>query len=47
LLKDEGMTLDGARRRMSEKWTDTEYKYEINESLLKIKSLLNDLKETI
>lgn len=47
LLKDEGMTIDGARRRMSEKWTDTEYKYEINESLLKIKSLLNDLKESI
>jgi DNA-binding transcriptional MerR regulator len=47
LLKEEGMTLEGARKKMSEKWTDTDYRYEINESLLKIRTMLLDLRDSI
>ena len=47
LVKDEGMTLSGAKKRLSEKWAETDYKYEINESLLKIKSLLLDIGDNI
>ena len=47
LLKDEGMTLSGAKKKLSGKWDETEYKFEINESLQKIKSLLLDLKDNI
>jgi DNA-binding transcriptional MerR regulator len=47
LLKEEGMTLSGARKRISEKWDETSYKFEINESLQKIKSILLDIKENI
>jgi DNA-binding transcriptional MerR regulator len=47
LVKDEGMTLSGAKKRLSEKWVETDYKYEINESLLKIKSLLLDIRDNI
>jgi DNA-binding transcriptional MerR regulator len=47
LVKDEGMTLSGAKKRLSEKWDDTDYKYEINESLQKIKSILLDIKDSI
>ena len=47
LLKEEGMTLQGAKKRLSGKWEETDYKYEINESLQKIKSLLLDLRGSI
>jgi DNA-binding transcriptional MerR regulator len=47
LLKDEGMTLSGAKKRLSEKWVETDYKYEINESLMKIKTMLLDIKDNI
>jgi DNA-binding transcriptional MerR regulator len=47
LLKDEGMTIPGAKKRLSGKWEETQYKYEINESLQKIKELLLDLKGNI
>jgi DNA-binding transcriptional MerR regulator len=47
LLKEEGMTLSGAKKKLSEKWDDTSYKFEINESLQKIKSILLDIKESI
>jgi DNA-binding transcriptional MerR regulator len=47
LVKDEGMTLSGAKKRLSEKWAETEYKYEINESLLKIKTMLLDIRDSI
>ena len=47
LVKDEGMTLSGAKKRLSEKWYDTDYKYEINESLQKIKSILLDIRDNI
>jgi DNA-binding transcriptional MerR regulator len=47
LLKEEGMTLNGVRRRLTEKLSDTEYKYEINESLQKIRSIIVDLKDSL
>ena len=47
LVKEEGMTLEGARKKLSEKWDETDYKYEINESLLKIKSILLDIRDNI
>jgi DNA-binding transcriptional MerR regulator len=47
LLKEEGMTLNGVRKRLSEKLSDAEYKYEINESLQKIRSIIVDLKDSL
>ena len=47
LLKEEGMTLSGVRKKLSEKWDETDYKFEINESLQKIKSMLLDIQENI
>ena len=47
LVKEEGMTLSGAKKRMSQKWEETDYKYEINESLVKIKSILLEISDNI
>jgi DNA-binding transcriptional MerR regulator len=47
LLKEERMTLPGAKKRLAGKWEETEYKFEINESLQKIKDLLLDLRDNI
>jgi DNA-binding transcriptional MerR regulator len=47
LLKEEGMTLSGVKKKLSEKWEETDYKFEINESLEKIKSMLLDIKGNI
>jgi DNA-binding transcriptional MerR regulator len=47
LLKEEGMTLSGVKKKMSENWEETNYKFEISESLLKIKSIILDLKDSI
>ncbi len=47
LLREEGLTLPGAKKRLSGKWEEADYKYEINEALQKIKSLLLDLRDNI
>jgi len=47
LVKEEGMTLAGAKKKLSEKFADTDYKFEINESLQKIKSMLLDIRDNI
>ncbi len=47
LVKEEGMTLSGAKKKLSEKWDETDYKYEINESLQKIKTLLLEIRDNI
>jgi DNA-binding transcriptional MerR regulator len=47
LLKEEGMTLQGVKKRLSGKWEETDYKYGIGESLQKIKELLLDLRDNI
>jgi DNA-binding transcriptional MerR regulator len=47
LLKTEGMTLPGAKKRLSAKREETEYKLEINESMQKIRNLLIELRDGI
>jgi DNA-binding transcriptional MerR regulator len=47
LVKEEKMTLSGAKKKLSEKWSETDYKYEINESLQKIKAMLLDIRDSI
>lgn len=47
LVKEEGMTHSGAKKKLSEKWVETDYKYEINESLQKIKTILLDIRDNI
>jgi DNA-binding transcriptional MerR regulator len=47
LLKEEGMTLNGVKKRLSEKLSDIEYKYEINQSLQKIRSMIVELKDSL
>ena len=47
LVKEEGMTLAGVRKKLSGHWDEADHKLEINESLLKIKSLLLDLRDNI
>lgn len=47
LLKEEKMTIPGVKKKLSVRWEETDQKYEINESLQKIKSLLLDLRDGI
>jgi DNA-binding transcriptional MerR regulator len=47
LLKEEGMTLPGAKKKLTGRWEETDYKYEINESLQKLKSLLLEIRDGI
>jgi hypothetical protein len=41
------MTLSGAKKKISGKWEEMDYKFEINESLQKIKSILLDIRDDI
>ena len=47
LLREEGMTLSGVKRKLSGKWEEADYKYEINESLKKIRNLLLEIRDSI
>ncbi len=47
LLKEEGMTLNGVKKRMAEKWDETDYKFEVSQSLLKIKSILLEIRDSM
>jgi DNA-binding transcriptional MerR regulator len=47
LVKEEGMTLSGAKKKLAVKWDETEYKYEISESLQNIKSMLLEIRDNI
>lgn len=47
LLKEEGMTLSGVKKKLTGRWDETDYKFEINEALLKIKGILLDIKDSI
>lgn len=47
LVKEDGMTLAGVKKRLSEKWDETDHKFEIVESLEKIKLILLDLRDNI
>jgi DNA-binding transcriptional MerR regulator len=47
LVKEEGMTLAGTKKKLSEKWDETDHKYEITESLENIKAMLLDIKDSM
>jgi DNA-binding transcriptional MerR regulator len=47
LVKEEGMTLAGTKKKLSEKWDETDHKYEIAESLQRIKEMLLDIKDNM
>jgi len=47
LVKEEGMTLAGTKKKLSEKWDEADHKYEITESLANIKSMLLDIKDSM
>jgi DNA-binding transcriptional MerR regulator len=47
LLKEKGMTLAGAKKQLSEKWLETDYKYDINQSLQNIREILLSIRDGI
>jgi DNA-binding transcriptional MerR regulator len=47
LVKEKGMTLAGAKKQISAKWEETDYKYEISQSLQNIKGILLDIRDSI
>lgn len=47
LVKEKGMTLAGAKKQLSAKWEETDYKYEISQSLKNIKGILLELRDNI
>ena len=47
LVKEEGLTLDGARKRLKNSKTDEEVNLEIAKTLANIKSMLLDVKDAL
>jgi len=47
LLKEEGMTIAGVKKKLSGHWDEADHKFEISESLQRIRSLLSDLRDNI
>jgi DNA-binding transcriptional MerR regulator len=47
LLKEEGMTMAGVKKKLTVKWDEADHKFEINESLQKIKGLLLEMLNNI
>lgn len=47
LLKEEGMTMAGVKKKLTGHWEETNHKFEITESLEKIKTLLIELRDGI
>lgn len=47
LVKEKGMTLAGAKKQVSEKWQETDFKFEIKESLTSIKDLLAEIRDSM
>jgi DNA-binding transcriptional MerR regulator len=47
LVKEKGMTIAGAKRQLSEKWQETDYKFEIYQSLQNIREILLDIRDGI
>jgi DNA-binding transcriptional MerR regulator len=47
LLKEKGMTIAGAKKQLSEKWDETDHKFEITESLKNIRNILLEMKDGI
>jgi len=47
LLKEEGLTMAGVKKKLSGKWDETDHKFEITESLNKIKGLLLEMRDSL
>ena len=47
LLKEKGMTIPGARKQIADKWQDTDYRFEVRETLLNIKEMLGDIRDSM
>jgi DNA-binding transcriptional MerR regulator len=47
LLKEEGMTMAGVKKKLTGSWDEADHKFEINESLQSIKGLLIELRDNI
>ncbi len=47
LVKEEGMTLAGAKKKLAEKWEETDHTFEVAESLQKIRSMLLEIRDSI
>jgi len=47
LLKEEGMTMAGVKKKLTGHLDEADHKFEINESLQKIKGLLIELRDSI
>jgi DNA-binding transcriptional MerR regulator len=47
LLKEEGMTMAGVKKKLTGQWDEVDHKFGINESLQKIKTLLLNLRDNI
>jgi DNA-binding transcriptional MerR regulator len=47
LIKDEGMKLAGVKRKLSLQREETDYKFEIAESLQKIKAILIEIRDNL
>lgn len=47
LLKEEKMTISGVKQKLTGKWEETNYKFDINESLMKIRSFLIEIRDSI
>ncbi len=47
LVKEKGMTLNGAKKKIKENKEDTEHNFEIIKSLNKIKELLLEIKDSL
>jgi DNA-binding transcriptional MerR regulator len=47
LVREKGMTLAGAKKQLSEKWQETDYKYEISQSLKNIRELLSEMRDSM
>jgi DNA-binding transcriptional MerR regulator len=47
LVKEKGMTLAGTKKLLAEKWQETDFKYEISQSLGNIRDMLLELRDGI
>ena len=47
LVKERGMTLNGAKKKLKENKDDTLNNYDVIKSLTEIKNLLNEIKDTL
>jgi DNA-binding transcriptional MerR regulator len=47
LVREEGMTLTGVKKKLSGKWEETDQKFEIAESLGRMKEMLLELRDSL